>query len=330
MLKLQTIFFILFLQFVPLFTIQHSPHLSIHSSNFFEDFLEFSSVFPNEDAFLKDLMLVIKEFTNEISEEMKENQQRYEKKAYEKEDLLDSLQNRSEILEYEIKCLTKHIYMLEEEIESNGEELEKLLRSKQQIIDMKINESELFHAKLKEKTNFDKDFIELLEALKLSYTGIKSLLAKDVNNREELVEKRMTLGKIKAKKKTMKNMNLMNFLLLNEPFLAVAINSDLTNRDTIMKIVRRLEEMIKGLEGNHQGVDSDLRVLNESYKKRVETLYKEYEGIMEEISLFEDARQKNQGFLLEKMSFLKPKLFRKEGEMFKGKNHKKRESRGIT
>ena len=125
-------------------------------------------------------------------------------------------------------------------------------------------------------------------------------------------------------------MNLMNFLLLNEPFLAVAINSDLTNRDTIMKIVRRLEEMIKGLEGNHQGVDSDLRVLNESYKKRVETLYKEYEGIMEEISLFEDARQKNQGFLLEKMSFLKPKLFRKEGEMFKGKNHKKRESRGIT
>lgn len=231
----------------------------------------------------------------DLERERGQIEDKFEAKMRDIQIIIHKLRNETERIDYEIKHEVKMIYQLDDEMVENERQLKTLEKTKKQIIEMKINESGLYHAKLKEKTGFAGDYEELHGALLESFERISELLQRNIKNKQELAERRMTLGRIKGKRKTIKNTELMNFLLMNEPFLAVAINTDLADSDAVEKIVRKLKEMLIGLENFESNIDKDIMTIKESYKKRLETLYKEYEGIVEEIKLYETAQTTARG-----------------------------------
>ena len=288
-LQVQTFFFLFVLQILPLCSLPHAPLSSSKLPHFFLDLLSFSSLFNEDPIFSTDLLKSIGEYLKDLEREKGQIEDKFERKMREIQIIIQKLKNETERFGYEIKHEVKMIYQLDDEIVENDRQLKTLEKAKKQIIEMKINESGLYHAKLKEKTGFSGDYEELHGALLESFERISELLQRNVKNKQELAERRMTLGRIKGKRKTIKNTELMNFLLMNEPFLAVAINTDLADSGAVEKIVRKLKEMLLGLEKMETNIDKDIKTLQESYKKRLETLYKEYEGIAEELKLYETA-----------------------------------------
>ena len=245
--------------------------------------MEFQEYF--QEDYIKDLLETVDSLSLDTEGRLESYQQNYEEKSKYYENSIEFLKNQMEVLEYELKVLSQSMYNNEDEITETTIEYNRLELARKQIVEMKINESELYHKKSNETYEFIIEYEQIFEIFEEIQKNIKLLLEGNIDA-TGLIEKK--LMKIKNKKKKVKNRNLVNFLLLNEPFLIRAIHNDYKDQEVIERIMEGIEEMRTGLIGHYEGLKDEMERTDENYRNRIGMLYEEYENISVEIKFYEE------------------------------------------
>lgn len=288
-LKKQTFFFLFFIQILSFYSPLYEPLQTQKSPHFLSSFLEFPPLSP--------VLSLVLSYTQDIESRISSLFLTFNKKIEGVNELIDVLELHKSVLEGEMLHLDALVLDFIMELERNENGLLHLYKARQEVIDMKKKESKGYSLALERvrmSYNENKEFIdalivceEILMDFLVKYDGEFSLFTQ-----EEVIARRKGFFRLRNLKKKLKNPKLLAILLINEPFIDLAIYND--NID-IKGLLERLNEMKEGLKEIGLGTNGE-DLLNKTYKARVEGLYREYEAIMREINLLEEEIKRNKGF----------------------------------
>lgn len=271
-------------------------------SHFFQDFFEMASnMGEDSEELLKELLQTIEDYAIELKNSILLQKSLYAEKYQNNTQYLVYLKNESEFLIHEAKRFGQQISDNSMKLDEVQRNLEYLQNSKEQIIQMKMNESQVFHKKLQEKTEVFNEAREIYQALVESREALTNLLTNSANSSENsqvFLEKREILINLKTKKKTLKSTELLNFLLINEPFIKMAILTEVVDEETINKIIEKLQEMIEFLIKNYGHLPKEIAQMNQTYQNRVQNLYEEYVTLKNEMVFLESQQQLLESLIL--------------------------------
>lgn len=285
--KIQNLFFIFIIQAFALKFPEYESIQSVSETHFIHNFLEMSEFMGGDsNQYLEDVIIMIKDYLNQLDENIENSQNIYYDKLMLYSDHLSKLKNQSEYLDHETKLFAQQIYENQLEIDECFRELNVLNESKQQIIQMKLNESQIFHLEINEKNESLAEYEQIYFILIDCRNNLSTYLEKGDftnGNIESLMENRKMLGKIKTKKKTIKNSKLQNLLLLNEPLIKMIIFSDLKDENIISELIQKFDEIVQNIEKDYIQLKKEISEMKKNYGERVENLYQEYETLCGEI-----------------------------------------------